>query len=49
VENGGEINKIIYSNPIKNVSDLIYANELGITITVADTLDELIKIKKYAP
>jgi len=40
---------IIYSNPVKDEKDIVYATKKGVNITTADTFDELIKIKKYAP
>lgn len=46
---GGDANKIIYSNPVKNEKDLKWAYKVGVPFTTADTMDELIKIKKYAP
>ena len=40
---------IIYSNPVKNEKDLIWANKNGVQYTTADTYEELVKIKMYAP
>jgi len=40
---------IIYSNPVKEERDIMYAREKGIEVTTADTFDELLKIKKIAP
>jgi ornithine decarboxylase len=42
-------NKIILSNPFKMTSDLISAKKHGILLTVADTQDELRKIKEFHP
>lgn len=46
---GVSLDNIVYSNPIKNEKDLIWAAEQGVKLTTADSIDELIKIKKYAP
>jgi diaminopimelate decarboxylase len=46
---GLSIDSIVYSNPIKNENDLIWAGQQGIKLTTADSIDEIIKIKKYAP
>ena len=46
---GGSVDDIIYSNSIKNEEDLIWAETKGINVTTADSIDELIKIRKYAP
>ncbi len=43
------LDNIVYSNPIKNEKDLIWAAQTGVKLTTADSIDELIKIKKYAP
>lgn len=40
---------IVYSNPIKDESDLTWAEQNGIRYTTADSIDELIKIKQLAP
>lgn len=40
---------IVYSNPIKDETDLKWAYKNGIRLTTADTIDELIKIKQLAP
>jgi len=40
---------IVYSNPVKDEKDIVYATKKGVNITTADTFDELIKIKKFAP
>lgn len=46
---GVTLDNIVYSNPIKNQRDLIWAAETGVKLTTADSIDQLIKIKKYAP
>lgn len=46
---GAHRDNIIYSNPIKDEDDLIWAERIGIKYTTADSLDELIKIKELAP
>lgn len=43
------LGKIVYSNPVKDESDLIWAHENGVRLTTADSIDELHKIKQYAP
>jgi diaminopimelate decarboxylase len=43
------LDNIVYSNPIKNEKDLKWASETGVKLTTADSIDELIKIKKFAP
>lgn len=43
------LDNIVYSNPIKNEKDLIWAAQTGVKLTTTDSIDELIKIKKYAP
>lgn len=40
---------IVYSNPIKDESDLRWAYKNNIRLTTADTIDELKKIKQIAP
>jgi diaminopimelate decarboxylase len=40
---------VIYSNPIKDETDLIWAENNGIKYTTADSIDELIKIRHLAP
>lgn len=40
---------IVYSNPIKDETDLKWAYKHGIRLTTADTIDELLKIKQLAP
>ena len=40
---------IIYSNPIKDEVDLKWASDNNIVLTVADSIDELKKIKELAP
>ena len=40
---------IVYSNPIKDENDLEWAGKNQIELTTADTIEELIKIKQYAP
>jgi len=46
---GANKNSVVYSNPIKDESDLQWADKNGIKLTTADSIDELIKIKTYAP
>lgn len=46
---GVSLDNIVYSNPIKNEKDLLWASETGVKLTTADSIDELIKIKKFAP
>lgn len=41
--------KIVYSNPVKNEKDLVWAEKQGVQVTTADTFDELLKIKRFAP
>lgn len=43
------LDNIVYSNSIKNEKDLIWAAQNGVRTTTADSIDELHKIKKYAP
>lgn len=40
---------IVYSNPIKDENDLEWAGKQQIELTTADTIEELVKIKQYAP
>ncbi len=40
---------IIYSNPMKDENDLLWAYKNKIQLTTADTIQELKKIKMYAP
>jgi len=40
---------IVYSNPVKDENDLKWAAESGIGLTTADTLEELEKIREFAP
>ena len=46
---GASKDSIVYSNPIKDESDLIWAEQNGVKYTTADSIDELIKIKELAP
>lgn len=46
---GVALQNIVYSNPIKNERDLIWASNIGVKLTTADSIDELKKIKQYAP
>jgi diaminopimelate decarboxylase len=40
---------LVYSNPIKDEDDLEWAAKNQIELTTADSIDELKKIKQYAP
>lgn len=40
---------IVYSNPIKDENDLKWAADNGISLTTADTIEELEKIQQLAP
>ena len=40
---------IVYSNPIKDENDLMWAESNGIDLTTADTIEELEKIQQLAP
>lgn len=42
-------NLLVYSNPCKIVQDLLYARKNNISLTVFDSEDELLKIKKFFP
>lgn len=46
---GVEIDRIIYSNPVKPIEDIIKSYKLGIRIFVVDSIIEIDKLKKYAP
>lgn len=46
---GGKAKDIVYANSVKNEKDLVYAYENGVELTLADTLDEIDKIKRLAP
>ena len=46
---GVDPSRIIYANPAKQANHLQEAYALGVTQTVFDNEDELIKIKKFAP
>jgi diaminopimelate decarboxylase len=46
---GADKRFVVYSNPIKDESDLVWAERNGIQMTTADSIDELIKIRKLAP
>ena len=41
--------RIVFSNPVKNEQELSWAQRKKIVYTTADTFDELVKIKAYAP
>ena len=41
--------KLVYSNPVKEEKDILFASKKGVPITTADSIDELIKIKRIAP
>lgn len=40
---------LVYSNPIKDENDLEWAAKNKIELTTADSIDELLKIKEFAP
>ena len=40
---------IVFSNSVKDESELAWAGQNGIQLTTADTIDELKKIRKLAP
>lgn len=46
---GASKDDIVYSNPIKDESDLTWAENNGVKYTTADSIDELFKIKELAP
>lgn len=46
---GAEKDQIVYSNSIKDEHDLEWAEKEGVRLTTADSIDELIKIKNFAP
>jgi diaminopimelate decarboxylase len=46
---GAHRDNVIYSNPIKDETDLVWAENNGIKYTTADSIDELIKIRQLAP
>lgn len=46
---GVKAERVVFSNPVKNEMDLVWAQENGVLLTTADTLNELLKIKKFAP
>lgn len=46
---GVDSTQLVYSNPIKEESDLEWAEANNVKLTTADTIEELHKIKKYAP
>ncbi len=46
---GVNASKLVYSNPVKEEFDLEWAEKNNVQLTTADTIEELIKIKKYAP
>lgn len=49
LEMGISPSNMIYSNPVKEEKDIIYASKNNVLYTTADTFDELIKIKTLAP
>lgn len=40
---------MIYSNPVKEEKDIVYAQKNNVLYTTADSFDELVKIKQIAP
>eukprot|EP00924_Labyrinthula_sp_SR-Ha-C_P004721 snap_masked-scaffold_1-processed-gene-9.44-mRNA-1 protein AED:0.03 eAED:0.03 QI:0/-1/0/1/-1/1/1/0/421 len=42
-------NRIIYANPCKSILHLQKSFSLGVSLTVFDSFDELLKIKQYCP
>ena len=46
---GVDPSSILFANPCKTPAALSYAQELGVTRTIFDNLDELDKIKTYLP
>lgn len=49
LEMGVSPSNMIYSNPIKEEKDILYAAKNNVLYTTADTFDEVIKIKNLAP
>lgn len=49
LEMGVSPSNMIYSNPIKEEKDILYAAKNNVLYTTADTFDEVIKIKTLAP
>jgi ornithine decarboxylase len=47
LELGIKSDRIIYANPYKNISDIDYANNNSIPLTVVDSVEELNKLEKY--
>lgn len=45
---GVDASKLVYSNPIKEEFELEWAEKRNVQLTTADTIEELVKIKKYA-
>lgn len=46
---GISASNMIYSNPVKEEKDILYAAQNNVLYTTADTIDEIIKIKAIAP
>lgn len=46
---GVRASDLVYSNPIKDENDLEWAAKNKIELTTADSIDELLKIKQFAP
>lgn len=44
---GASPKDIIYSNSVKNETDIIYADQMGVKYTTADSIDEIIKLSQY--
>lgn len=48
-ELGVDATRMIYSNPVKEEKDIMFAAKNNVLFTTADSIDELIKIKTVAP
>jgi len=48
-KNGGNINNIIFANPMKPKKTIIEASKLNITYTTFDSIEEFFKLYQYAP
>lgn len=44
---GASPKDIIYSNSVKNETDIIYADQMGVEYTTADSIDEIIKLSQH--
>ena len=49
LETGCSPKRIIFANPCKQISHILYAKQNGVDLTVVDSIEEVLKLEKYYP